>query len=102
MPVNIVKPASFYGLLVLVFCLCGCNVWLLVRLEHQDMLVSTLQYQNDVISQSPMPGQLVPLVQGISLNTKRPSAVKLVTYPRLVLLVFSWPAPIFRTQIILS
>jgi hypothetical protein len=52
-------------------------------------LVASLQYENDALSHAPLPGQLVPLVQGVSLKTKRPLAVKLGKSHRMVLLVFS-------------
>ncbi len=88
MPDSIVKPATVYGLFVLVLCFGGCDAWLLTRLKHQDTSIATLQYENQIISQAPMPGQLVPLIQGISLKNKQPLAVKLSSSPRLVLLVF--------------
>ena len=88
-----VKPATLYSLLVLVICLGACNIWLLSHLKHQDTLVAYLQYENDELTHAPVPGQLVPLVQGISLKSKQPSAVKLASSPQLVLLVFSRTCP---------
>lgn len=86
---NVIKPTTVYSFIVLIVCLAGCDAWLLVRLRHEDTLVASLQYDNDALSHAPVPGQLVPLVQGIALNTKQPRAVKLEASHRMVLLVFS-------------